>query len=100
MCRWAAPEQLQERPRISKAVDVFAFGVIMWELIALKIPHSGLNVGSVVSRILSGQREEIPRSCPGPIADIIRSCWAQEPSDRPQTSDLAEDLMRIELVVE
>jgi hypothetical protein len=72
----------------------------MWELCALKVPHAGLNVGGVVTRILAGKREEIPRSCPRPIADMIESCWAQEPSERPLTPDLAEDLMRIELVVE
>ena len=94
---WAAPEQFEERPKISKAVDIFAFGVVMWECVSLKLPHEGLGLGGVMRRILSGQREEIPSTCPHPIADLIEKCWAQEPGGRPKATYVREELMRIEI---
>lgn len=97
--RWAAPEQLQERPFVSKAIDIFAFGVIMWELLARRMPYSGQSVGAIVTGKLSGKREEIPSDCPAAFAGIIERCWAQEHLDRPTAAQIAEELMHMEVEV-
>jgi serine/threonine protein kinase len=94
---WAAPEQFEDRPKISKAVDIFSFGVIMWEIVSMKLPHEGLGIGAVMRRVLAGQREEIPVTCPPPIAELIAKCWAQEAQDRPKAGYVREELMSIEI---
>lgn len=94
---WAAPEQFEDHPKISKAVDIYAFGVIMWEIVTMKLPHEGLSMGAVMRRVLSGQREDIPSTCPPPIADLMVKCWAQEAKDRPKASYVREELMNIEI---
>lgn len=69
----------------------------MWELMAMKIPHEGLGMGTVIRRVTTGQREEIPPRTPEPLSNIISRCWAQEAGDRPKTKDVMEELMNIEI---
>jgi serine/threonine protein kinase len=43
-----APEVLRDEPSNEKS-DVYSFGVILWELITLQQPWSGLNAAQVLS---------------------------------------------------
>lgn len=43
-----APEVLRDEPSNEKS-DVYSFGVILWELITLQQPWSGLNAAQVPS---------------------------------------------------
>ena len=40
---YMAPELLHSRA-FNKSVDVYAFGVLLWEMLALEIPYSGWDV--------------------------------------------------------
>ena len=45
-------------------------------------------------RIVGGLRPKIPDHTPRPVVDIIESCWAHEPSSRPQAWQLVATLRR------
>lgn len=44
---WMAPEFLRGEPSNEKC-DVYSFGVILWELLTMQQPWSGLNPAQVV----------------------------------------------------
>merc|ERR550532_3418083 len=43
---WAAPEVLRSEA-LGPAADIYSFGVMMWEMLAQKLPHKGLSFGQV-----------------------------------------------------
>lgn len=49
---WMAPEFLRGEPSNEKS-DVYSFGVILWELITLQQPWSGLSPAQVISLCIS-----------------------------------------------
>jgi serine/threonine protein kinase len=89
---WMAPE-LHRRPAApSPAADVYAFGMVMYELYtgcqpwAAELQASRMQPVVVAGWVLEGRRPSIPGHVPQPLADIMRRCWDAEPSRRPALS--------------
>ncbi len=38
---------------------------------------------AAVGVVQKGLRPTIPSSCPGPLAGVMRECWARNPNERP-----------------
>lgn len=58
---YMAPELLRAHSTFSKSVDVYAFGVVAWEVAARKVPFDGLDPEDIVARVTAGERPELPR---------------------------------------
>ncbi|GKV03577.1 hypothetical protein SLEP1_g15851 [Rubroshorea leprosula] len=85
---WMAPEVLRNEPANEKC-DVYSFGVILWELVTLRIPWKGLNPMQVVGAVgFQNRRLEIPDSVDPSVAQIIRECWHTESHLRPSFAQL------------
>eukprot|EP00741_Cyanophora_paradoxa_P016637 tig00000198_g16066.t1 len=78
------------------SVDVFSFGVILWEMATGAPPFAGWELGQVVNFTLSRQRLAVPPSVPGPIRSAIEACWHQDPSRRPRMPDLVRALEQMQ----
>ncbi|KAG0264758.1 hypothetical protein DFQ27_001030 [Actinomortierella ambigua] len=95
--RWAAPEALDVRPKYSKKSDVYALGMVMWAMAAnYPEPFHDQQDNMVVAMLVrSGEREEIPKDTPAEYHSWIKTCWHQDPEQRPNASDivLEDDIM-------
>lgn len=91
--RWMAPE-LMEGKDPSPASDVFAFGIIMWEMLTWQLPWANLNPWGIVGLVLSGARPLLPtpEALPAIGSDrlgldnymgLMQLCWSQSPGQRP-----------------
>lgn len=49
-------------------------------------------LGDIVSFLREGRRLEVPVFAPPLVADLMVSCWEEEPGDRPTFSYLEEQL--------
>jgi len=90
--QYMAPEVLANRPYTEKA-DVFSFGILLWELVARKLPFFGMapmQVGLAV--VNTGLRPPIPRDCPRPLAILMRRCWEQDFRHRPSFKEASKAL--------
>ncbi|CAN0080537.1 unnamed protein product, partial [Ectocarpus sp. 12 AP-2014] len=81
---WTAPEVLESK-ETSKASDVYSFGMVAWELLTRQTPWADqARPRDIYLRVvMREERPAIPADAPVDIAEMVRSCWAQEPEDRP-----------------
>eukprot|EP00002_Diphylleia_rotans_P032506 TRINITY_DN6834_c0_g1_i7.p1 TRINITY_DN6834_c0_g1~~TRINITY_DN6834_c0_g1_i7.p1 ORF type:complete len:743 (+),score=123.55 TRINITY_DN6834_c0_g1_i7:182-2410(+) len=82
---WAAPEVLRG-DRYDEKVDVYSFGIIMWEMFSRRLPYADLRSSPAVitGEIASGRlRPPVSFRSPQGYEVLMTSCWAQESADRP-----------------
>jgi serine/threonine protein kinase len=73
--QYMAPELLENKP-FNKSVDVYAFGILLWEIFTQSIPFYMLSMEDLRSKVLNGERPEIPcYGCPMRCGDLIARCW-------------------------
>ncbi|KAL6492993.1 hypothetical protein OROGR_032752 [Orobanche gracilis] len=91
--RWMAPDVIEHKPYNHKA-DVFSFGVVLWELLAGKqVPYAHLTpLQAAVGVVQKGLRPTIPGHTHPLVVELLERCWQQEPSLRPEFSEIIEIL--------
>lgn len=86
--KWAAPEVLNYTKFSSKS-DVWAFGILMWEVFSGgKAPYRGMGNVEVVESVVNGDRLDRPNQCPHDVYNIMRRTWDMIPENRPAFSEL------------
>lgn len=90
-----APEMLEGKP-CSFEVDIYAFGMIMWQLL-----HPDVDLQNVLEQqkpsrisdlILQNKRPDISILVPGILANLVKQCWHQDPKERPSWHQIIQDL--------
>ncbi|XP_065356741.1 tyrosine-protein kinase Btk isoform X2 [Calliphora vicina] len=90
--KWAPPEVLNYT-RFSSKSDVWAYGVLMWEVFTCgKMPYGRLKNTEVVERVQRGIILEKPKSCAKEIYEVMKKCWSHSPEDRQSFRVLKEQL--------
>ncbi|XP_068639775.1 serine/threonine-protein kinase STY46-like isoform X2 [Aristolochia californica] len=93
--RWMAPEVIEHKPYDHKA-DVFSFGVVLWELLTGKLPYEYLTpLQAAVGVVQKGLRPIIPKLTHPKLAELLERCWQQDPTPRPDFSEIIEILQHI-----
>jgi len=77
-----------------KKVDVFAFGTLLWELFARKVPFEGLEPSDVMQRVM-GEEQLSMSGIHKKIAQLITECRATDSKKRPDFNYVVEVLENI-----
>lgn len=86
--QWAAPELLRHEAYNEKT-DVFAFGVLAWEVFTRRRPFDDLPLLRVAHDVAyEGLRLQVPPHVPQAYAELMAACWQQLPDDRPDFSEI------------
>ncbi|KAL4441802.1 hypothetical protein ABPG77_003718 [Micractinium sp. CCAP 211/92] len=100
---WLAPEILAGGSATA-ASDVFAFGVVLFEMLTWRLPWEGVSTFKIALLVLQGERPQVPpyEALPGPdtasfagldaYVQLMRDCWAQEPYERPTFKEIVPRL--------
>ncbi|TYI88753.1 hypothetical protein E1A91_D03G005100v1 [Gossypium mustelinum] len=93
--RWMAPEVIEHKPYDHKA-DVFSFGIALWELLTGEIPYSLLTpLQAAVGVVQKSLRPTIPKNTHPRLGELLERCWQQDPTQRPNFSEIIEILQQI-----
>ncbi|XP_021536468.1 cytoplasmic tyrosine-protein kinase BMX isoform X3 [Neomonachus schauinslandi] len=86
--KWSAPEVFHYFKYSSKS-DVWAFGILMWEVFSLgKQPYDLYDNSQVVVKVSQGHRLYRPQLASDTIYQIMYSCWHELPEKRPTFQQL------------
>lgn len=94
--RWMAPElystvtlQRGEKKHYTNKVDVYSFGIVLWELLTNKMPFEGMsNLQAAYAAAFKQVRPAFPEETPKDLAFIVESCWVEDPAMRPSFSEI------------
>ncbi|XP_033732015.1 tyrosine-protein kinase Abl-like isoform X2 [Pecten maximus] len=90
--KWTAPEGLAFN-RFSTKSDVWAFGVLLWELATYGMsPYPGVELTEVYHLLERGYRMDRPAGCPANVYELMMRCWHWDPKDRPTFKDIHNSL--------
>ena len=82
--QWVAPELLTAGNTYNQSVDVYAFGITLWELITSENPFSGMRQMQIVNTVLRyDERPKIPDSISKELKELTEKCWSKNPDERP-----------------
>jgi len=76
----------------TKAIDIYALGVVLYEMITGRLPFTGSSMGEVLMRHLSEQPDV--SGIPEPFAQVIAKALAKDPQDRYQDVNEMVDALR------
>lgn len=88
--QYMAPEVLQGQ-FYDESVDMYSFGIMLWEMWEHRQPHSGKQAAQVILEVVNkGERPEVPASCPAPLLPLMLACWENDGDDRPTARSALE----------
>jgi serine/threonine protein kinase/ABC-type phosphate transport system substrate-binding protein len=96
---WTAPEVIRGA-RYSEKVDVYSFGIVMWEAVTRRRPFGDRGFADVALAVLDGMRPAIPSSCPADLSQLMTACWDADPDVRPPMEEVVSRLDAIALAMD
>jgi serine/threonine-protein kinase len=82
---YMAPEQVRGKPLDARA-DVWAFGIVLYEMLSGIAPFHGETVSDTLARVLEREPEweRLPNNLPSRLQRLLRRCLSKDPNQRLQ----------------
>ncbi|HEX3275380.1 MAG TPA: serine/threonine-protein kinase, partial [Gemmatimonadales bacterium] len=86
---YMAPEQAVADPHVDHRADLYAFGVVAYELLAARPPFTGATPQQVLAAHVTAAPEPVgaQRSMPPALAALVMRCLEKRPADRWQSAE-------------
>ncbi|KAL8096571.1 RAF-like serine/threonine-protein kinase 20 isoform X1 [Apium graveolens] len=91
---WMAPELLNGGSnKVSEKVDVFSFGIVLWEILTCEEPYANMHYGAIIGGIVNNTlRPAIPSNCDSEWKRLMEHCWSPNPVARPSFTEITNRL--------
>lgn len=98
-CHWMAPEVFTGT-NYDEKVDIYSYAMILFEIICREIPFEEEEPANVGRLTLAGNRpdmEAVPPDCPETLSDVMVTCWAHNPKERPSFANILQILGTVQV---
>lgn len=86
---WMAPEILLSSPNYDEKIDIYSYGIVLWELLTSEKPYDNEDPNTLPLKVIEHNlRPKIPDGTPQKIRSLIEKCWAATPEQRPSFHDI------------
>lgn len=83
-----APEVALSEP-YGLSADIYSFGILLWEIIALKKAYGRMDVDQHRKLVVQGEeRPEMDQTWSSCLQGILKGCWDRYPIQRPEAKDV------------
>ena len=100
---YMAPEQAIADPSLDHRADIYAFGVMAYEMLTGTLPFAGRSLQGTLAAHAIEKPEPIERRRPGiphALAALIMRCLEKRPADRPQNAgDVLHELETVPIAI-
>lgn len=83
--QYLSPEQASGQPA-APATDIYSLGIVAYECLAGKRPFAGESQVAIAMAHINDAPPELPTSVPEPVRNLVMSCIAKKPTDRPTSA--------------
>jgi serine/threonine protein kinase len=97
---YLAPELCDDLPCEELSSDIFSLGVTLFEMLTGQLPYPPGSLRQTFRRHRCDPPADIRQhnsSLPSPLIQLIERMLAQEPEDRPRTSNVVQQLVKLEI---
>ena len=67
---------------------MYAFGVVLWQLLSMQSPYAGMTKGQIIAFVKSGETFPPCDAVTPALVELINSCRATDPARRPDMHDV------------
>ena len=98
---WMAPELLTSNKSYTYKVDVYAYGIVLWEIAAGKLPYSGMDSTQIIAQVLmENLRPVVPNHVNPKLRDLMVQCWDRDPDVRPTFDEIVRRIVKDRIMLE
>ena len=85
--------QVALKQSYNQKVDVYSFGITLWEMLTGKLPFKGINRQEFMDEVVAkGFRPAVPKSLPPVLGNLLRDCWDANSLRRPSFENILATL--------
>lgn len=89
---WMAPEVIRNE-QCSEKVDIYSFGVVLWELMTCEVPYKSLDQNSIMWGVGSNKLKlPVPSTAPEGLRMLLLQCLNIKPRNRPSFAQILRHL--------
>ena len=88
--------------RVSKQADIYAFGMVVYEVLTGRAPFAGEVRGpaNIIMRVMEGKRPSEPEDAEGigfgkGTWELVQLCWNETRDERPTAVDISKHFHRV-----
>lgn len=95
--RYMAPEIARSEHLYDLSVDIYSFGVLLWQLLTNRLPYKNFTEIKhfLIKVAFGGKRPPLKHIREKKLRNLCNSCWSENAQERPSFSVIRRDLENV-----
>lgn len=92
--------QVARKEPYNQKVDVYSFGITLWEMLSGKLPFKGVDRDEFMATVVAKKfRPPVSKKLPVALVNLLQACWDESPLKRPSFASILATLETVMMEV-